>query len=93
MLFFSEFLTINLNSALFELLYSKIYFSLTKILVLKLFKMAENQTECFRLEHRTSIKSLLIETCKPCEIYRIMCTERQILEKKIFTNGLNMGWP
>ena len=52
-----------------ELLYSKNYFNIVKIFVLKLFKKVENQTEYSRLEQRSVIKFLLAEKCKPCEIY------------------------
>ena len=55
------------------------YFNLAKIFVLRLFKMAANQTECFTLEQRSVIKFLLVEKGKPCEIYRRMFTETHVL--------------
>ena len=51
--------------------------------------MAAKQTE------RSSpvIKCLVTEKCKPCDIYRRMCIEKHVLVRKMFTNGLNMGFP
>ena len=56
-----------------EFIYSKNYVNLTKIFVLRLFKMAANQTVCFRLKQKSVIKSLMVEKYKPCELYRRMC--------------------
>ena len=56
-----------------KLVYSKNYFNLTKIFVLKLFKIMAIQTKCSRLEQRSVIKSLVAEKWKLCEIYRKMC--------------------
>ena len=42
---------------------SKKYFDLTKIFVLRLFKMPPNQTEFFRI----IIKFAVAKKCKPCE--------------------------
>ena len=55
-----------------ELIYSKNYFNLAEIFILRIFKMAANQTESSRLEQRSVIKFLVAEKCKPCEIYRRM---------------------
>ena len=54
-IFFSEFFSIDY----LELVYSKNYFGLTKIFVLRLFKMARNQTEYSRHEQRSIIKFLV----------------------------------
>ena len=78
-----------------ELVYSKNYFNLAKIFVLRLFKIVTNQTQCTRLEQRSIIKFLIPEKSKPCEICRRMCdfTEKHVLVKKMFTKGLIMGLP
>ena len=55
--------------------------------------MAENQTECSRFKQRPAIKFLVAEKCKPYEIYTRMSTEKHVLVKTIFTNGINMGLP
>ena len=57
----------------FELAYGKNYFSLAKIIVLRLFEMETNQTECSRFEQRYVIKFLLTKKCKQCEIYKRKC--------------------
>ena len=60
---------------------------------LRQFKIATYQTECSRLEQRSVIKFLLVEKCKPYEIYKRMCNEcweACFCFKKMFTNGLNM---
>ena len=67
---------------------AKIYFNLTKIVLLRLFKIAANQRECSRLEQRSVMKSLLAKKSKPCGIYRRM--ENCVLDKKFHTNGLNL---
>ena len=76
-----------------ELIYSKNYSNLTKIFLLKLFKIVANQRERSRYEQRSVIKFLLAEKGKPCEIYRKMCYvyEEVCFSQKMFTNGLNMG--
>ena len=62
-----------------ELIYRDKYFNPTKIFVLNVFRMAENQTEYSRIEQRSVIKYLEAEKCKPCEIYRRMgCVWRSI---------------
>ena len=33
---------------------------------------------------------MLVDKCKPCEVHRRMC---DVLVKKMFTNGLKMGFP
>ena len=76
-----------------ELVYNKNYSNFTKIF-LRLFKMATNNTECFRLKQRSVIKFLVDEKCEPYEIYRrmYMYVEAFFLVK-MFVNGLNMGLP
>ena len=81
-----------------KLVHSKNYFNLMKIFVLRLFKMMQNQTGCFRLKQMSVIKFLVAVKWKPCEIYRKkMCNVHEEVyfsknkNKKIFTNGLNMG--
>ena len=59
----------NLNSALFGLGYTKNYFNFTEIFVLRLFKMAVNQTKCSIVEHKSIIDFLVADKCKPCKIY------------------------
>ena len=49
------------------------YFNLAKISVLRLFKMTENQTTCFRFAQRSFMKLLMAEKCTLCETYRRMC--------------------
>ena len=51
--------------------------------------MMANQTECFRLEQRSVIDFLVAEKCKPCG----MCTEKNVLVQKRFTNWLNVDLP
>ena len=70
-----------MNCIVLELVYSKDYFNLVKILVLRLFKMAENPKECSRLEQKSVIKFFVAEKCKPWEIYG-----------RMFTNGLGRDW-
>ena len=48
-------------------------FNLAKALILRLFKMATNQTESYGLEQRYVIKLLAAEKCKQYEIYRRIC--------------------
>ena len=50
----------------------------------KIFKMAANQTECFRLEQRSVMKVLLAKKCKPYEIYtrNVMCAEKHVNKKR-----------
>ena len=43
--------------------------SISQKYVLRLFKMATNQTEYSRIEQRSVIKFLQADMCKPCEIY------------------------
>ena len=50
-----------------ELVYSKNYFDLTKIFVLR-----QQIKQCSRLKQKSVIKFLLAEKCKPCEIHRRM---------------------
>ena len=53
--------TINVNCIVWN-------WFIAKIFLLKLFKMAENKRECFRLEQRSDMKFLVAEKCKSCEI-------------------------
>ena len=78
-----------------ELVSSKSYFNLLKIFLLRLFKIAADQTVCSKLEGRSVIKYLLAEKCKPCEIYWRMCDVHgeACFSQRMFTNGLNMGLP
>ena len=46
-------------------------FNFTKIFLLRLFKIATNQTECSKHEQRFVINILVAKRCKPYEIYRI----------------------
>ena len=73
-----EFFSLNINCSV-ELIYCKNHFNLSKILVLRLFKMVANQMECFRLEQRSIMKFLVTENCKPCEIYKWICLWRSML--------------
>ena len=59
---------------------------------LKLFKMAANQTECSLLEQNYVIKFLVVEKCKPCEIYWRVCNVygEAYFSQKMFTNKLNI---
>ena len=52
-----------------ELVYSKNYFNLPEIFLLRLFKMVTNQ----KIEQKSIMKVLLAEKCKPCEIYCGLC--------------------
>ena len=58
--------------------------------------MIANQ-ECSRLEPRSVMKILLVEKCKPYEIYTTMLcvlgSRFLVLRKKKFTNGLNICLP
>ena len=71
----------------FKLVYSKNYFNLAKIFVLRLFKMVANQAECSRLEQRSVIKFFLwlrsANYVKFTEEY-VMC----MFYQKMFMNGL-----
>ena len=57
--------------------------------------MVANQTESFRLEQSSVIKSLVVAKFKQYEIYQRMCDMYggPGLIQKMFTNGLNMGLP
>ena len=68
---------------LLELVLSKNYFNLTKIFVLRLFKIVANLTACFKLEQRSFMKFLMAEKCKPCEIREeyVICMEKHCLVK------------
>ena len=72
---------------------SKNYFNLTKLLVLRLFKMVKNQAEWSRLEQTSMINFFLVEKCKPCEIYWRMFNVygEACFNQKMFINGLIMG--
>ena len=49
------------------------YFNLTKIFLLRLFKMPANQIECSKLKQSSVIKFLVAKRCKPCKTYRRIC--------------------
>ena len=51
------------------IVYSKDYFTLAEIFLLRLFKMVTNQIVCIRLEQMSVIKYLVAEKYKPCEMY------------------------
>ena len=53
------------------------------------------RSNCFRLEQRSVIKSLMVKMCKPSKICIRMCNMggELYLDQKIFTNRLNMGLP
>ena len=75
-----------------KLVYSKNYFNLTKIFVLRLFKMVTNQTGSNRglLSNFWSLKSTNHKKfTEECE----MCMEKHVLIKKMFANGPNMDLP
>ena len=74
-----------------KLAYNKNYFNLTKIFVLKLFKMLVNQAKSSRLEQCSVMKSLVVEKCKPCEYYWRMCMENHVFVRKVFINWLHVG--
>ena len=85
--FSSFFPPIKVDSALFGI-----------SLLLKRFENIQNRgkSECTRLEQRSIIKFLLVEKCKPCEIYNRLCDvygEAYFSKKKIFPNGLNVALP
>ena len=82
---FKIFFSINVNSAL-KLVYIKNCFDLTKIFVLRLFKMAAIKPHCSRVEQRSVIKYLVSEMCKLCGIYRNICDvfRGNIFSPKIF---------
>ena len=70
-----------------EFLFKKVILILQNYLFLAYLKMAENQTESFRLEQRSVIRFLMAEKYKPCEIYRKMCNmygEDFLLKKSIY---------
>ena len=82
----------------FETIQKTILISLKIILIrkkifLKLFKMASNQTRCSRIEQRSFIKCLLSEKCKTCNLSKkyMTCTKKNVLLKKMFTNGINIA--
>ena len=69
------------------IVYSKNCLKLTKIFVLRLVKMAANITECSRLEQKYGDWEV-----KFTKEY-FVCTEKHVLVKKIFTNGVNNSLP
>ena len=80
---------------------SENYFNLTKIFVLRLFKMAAKQTEWYRLEQESFTKFLVTRKCKPREIYWAMwngwCFWRSMFElkkklQKMKENGVKTHW-
>ena len=81
--FFSEFFF--QKSKFLELVYSSNDFNHTKIFLLRLFKMLENQTEYSELEQQSFIKLLVDEKIKPYEIHGRMCDvyEEACLSQKV----------
>ena len=79
---FSDFISTNVNSALF--VYNIYYFKLAKIFVLRQFKMATNQTKCSWFESMTSIHVNFTEECG-------ICTKKKILIKEILTKAIKIG--
>ena len=71
------------------LVYRKNYSHLTKIFVLRQIKMTPNQNDCSRIEQKFAIIFLVVEKCKPCEIYRWMC---YAYKEAYFSRGL-VGLP
>ena len=78
-----------------ELVYSKNYFNPSKIFVLRLFKMAANQTKFSRLKQMFVMRFLSADKCKLYRIYRKMCDvyREACFSQNMFTNWLNMGLP
>ena len=76
-----------------ELVYRKEIILNSQKYFLRLFKMAADQVECFRLKQRSVIKFLLVEKSKPYEIYRKICDvhREECFSQKMFANRLNMG--
>ena len=74
-------------------LIAKNHLNLTKIFLLKLFKMAKNQTDHSRFEQKSVIRFLMAKKCKPCHIYTRMCDvwRKTCFSQKMFTNRLNIG--
>ena len=68
---------IKVNSALFGIALEKNYSNLTKIFVLRLFKMVTNQTECSGLEQKSVSKFLVAERCTYVKFTEVsvMCTK------------------
>ena len=63
-----------------------------KIFVLKPFKTDMKQADSSKNQQRSAINFLLAEMYKQCEIYRTCAySEKCVLVKRIFTNGLIMG--
>ena len=70
---FQEYLFHKCKPCIFlELVSWKIILILQKCFALRLFKIAANQIECSRFKQQSVIKSLVVENCKSCEIYRRM---------------------
>ena len=69
--FFSESFSINVNLA-WELVYSKNYFNAAKIFLLRLFRMAANQTVLQAWIEKSIIKFLMAEKFKLHENYKRM---------------------
>ena len=61
-----------------------------EIFVQRQFKLASNQTECYRLEQLSVIKFSVAEKLSVKYIEKCaMCTNKHVLVKKIFINSLN----
>ena len=74
-----------------ESVYSKKIFNLEKIFILRQFKTAANQTECFRTEQRPVINFFMLKSSKPVEFTEKFL--KHILQKEMFADWLNMGLP
>ena len=70
----------NVNSEFFKLVYTKKYFSFTKIFQVPI------PTECLRLEQRSVIKFLVADKCQPrmCDVRGEAC-----FCQKMYTDWLN----
>ena len=66
-----------------------------KIFVLKLFKMGANQTDSLGLERGLPSKFWWLTSANHANFIEecVMCTEKHVLVKIVFTNKLNMGLP
>ena len=67
-----------------EMVSSKSNLNLTRVLILRLFKMVVNQI-VFQIQKRSVIKFLVIEKCKPCLIYKKLGYVKAEV-KKMLTN-------
>ena len=75
-----------------ELIYTKNYFNLAIIFILRLFKMVANQTDSFWIEQIFVTTFLVAEKCKSGKIYSRMyyVYGKACFSQKVFTSRLNM---